>query len=271
MLAAERRAKIVEELERRGAMRVMEFADLLGVSDMTIRRDLDLLARRGLVDKVHGGATRRSPSTDEPGFEAKSRRQREEKEAIARLAATLVAPGMAVGLSAGTTTTALARELRTIDRLTVLTNSVSVADVLQTQADPGANRTVLLTGGIRTPSDALVGPVATAALAQLNLDIVFLGVHGMTEDAGFTTPNMLEAETDRALIAAGRRLVVLADHTKWGTVGISTITDLGAADIVITDSRMPDHVLAELEGHVGEVRVAPVGAVAPGRRPEQRP
>src|SRR5690606_7359434 len=80
MLAAERRAKIVEELERLGAMLVMEFADLLGVSDMTIRRDLDLLARRGLVDKVHGGATRRSPSTDEPGFEAKSRRQREEKE-----------------------------------------------------------------------------------------------------------------------------------------------------------------------------------------------
>lgn len=272
MLAAQRRTRIVEEVQRRGAVRVMDFAELLGVSDMTIRRDLGTLARRGLVDKVHGGATRRSPSTDEPGFEVKSRRQREEKESIARVAASLVAPGMAVGLSAGTTTTALAHELREVDRLTVVTNSVSVADALRAgQENPGIDRTVLLTGGVRTPSDALVGPIATAALAQLHLDVVFLGVHGMTEDAGFTTPNLLEAETDRALVAAGRRLVVLADHTKWGTVGISTITDLGGADILVTDARTPEQALATLEAHVGEVRVARIGAAAPDRQPEERP
>ena len=94
---------------------------------------------------------------------------------------------------------------------------------------------MILIGGERTPSDALVGPIATAALKQLHLDPLFLGVHGMDADAGFTTPNLLEAETDRALVAASRT-GRLADHTKWGTLGISTIAALDEADEVISDS-----------------------------------
>jgi DeoR family glycerol-3-phosphate regulon repressor len=95
---------------------------------------------------------------------------------------------------------------------------------------------VILIGGERTPSDALVGPIATAALKQLHLDVLFLGVHGMDADAGFTTPNLLEAETDRAFVSAAWKVVVLADHTKWGTLGISTIAALEAADEVISDT-----------------------------------
>ena len=89
----------------------------------------------------------------------------------------------------------------------------------------------MLTGGTRTPSDALVGPVAVAAIGTLHLDLLFLGVHGMSERAGYTTPNLMEAEINRALVDAAERLVVLADHTKWGTVGISSIVPLGRADI----------------------------------------
>ena len=256
MLAAERQARIVEEIHRRGAVRVIEFAQMLGVSDMTIRRDLDALAQQGLLDKVHGGATRRSASTEEPGFEAKSLRQLPEKEAIAKTAAELVSPGTAVGLSAGTTTWALAHALRAVDGLTIVTNSMRIADVLH--ARPSTDQNVVV-GGVRTPSDALVGPIAVSALAQLHLDIVFLGVHGMAETAGFTTPNLLEADTDRALVKAGRRLIVLADHTKWGTVGLSTIARLEDADIVISDDGLPEEAVATLSEHVEEVLLVPVG------------
>jgi DeoR/GlpR family transcriptional regulator of sugar metabolism len=262
MLAAERQARIVAEIQKRGAVRVIEFAEMLGVSDMTIRRDLDALAQQGLLDKVHGGATRRSPvneepSTEEPGFEAKSSRQQPEKEAIAMAAADLVSPGTAVGLSAGTTTWALAHALRGVDGLTIVTNSMRIADVLY--ARPATDQNVVVVGGVRTPSDALVGPIAVSALAQLHLDIVFLGVHGMAETAGFTTPNLLEADTDRALVRAGRRLVVLADHTKWGTVGLSTIARLSDADVVISDDGLPEEAIDTLSEHVEEVLLVPVG------------
>jgi DeoR/GlpR family transcriptional regulator of sugar metabolism len=108
------------------------------------------------------------------------------------------------------------------------------------------DRTVILSGGVRTPSDALVGPVALQALTSLHLDLVFMGVHGMSERAGFTTPNLLEAETNRAFIAATEHLVVLADHTKWGVTGLSTIAPLGRASALITDDGIDEHARAIL-------------------------
>src|SRR5438093_1551105 len=99
-----------------------------------------------------------------------------------------------------------------------------------------SDQTVILAGGVRTPSDALVGPFAVAALKTIHVDLVFMGVHGMDPHSGFTTPNLLEADTNRALVGAGRRLVVLADHTKWGVIGISLIARLDEADTLITDS-----------------------------------
>ncbi|MDS0137762.1 MULTISPECIES: DeoR/GlpR family DNA-binding transcription regulator [unclassified Amycolatopsis] len=255
MLARQRQAVILEEARRTGAVRVSDLVTRLGVSDMTVRRDLDVLAGRGLVEKVYGGATSViGKSTDEPGFEAKSVRQRAQKEAIAELAATLVRPGTAIGLSAGTTTWTLARALDAIPGLTIVTNSIQVADVLRGSTQP--DRTVVLTGGVRTPSDALVGPVAVHSLRSLHLDAVFLGVHGMADGPGFTTPNLTESETDRALVEAGRKLVVLADHTKWGTVGISTIADLDEADVVVTDDGIPDEAKEVLAERAGELMIA---------------
>lgn len=257
MLARERQSYILERVRQNGAVKVSELTRELSVSDMTVRRDLDLLSRQGLVDKVHGGAT--SPtltSTDEPGFETKSSRERAEKDAIAGLAAQMVRPGSAVGLSAGTTTWTLAHRLREVPGITVVTNSVQIATVFWSAPDP--DRTVVLTGGVRTPSDALVGPLAVAALRSLNLDIVFLGVHGMDERTGFTSPNLLEAETSRALARSARRLAVVTDHTKWNVVGISTIAALNEADVVVTDDGLAPEALAFLHDEVGEVKVATV-------------
>lgn len=255
MLAAQRQAVILDEVGRSGGVRVAELVEQLGVSDMTIRRDLDTLAGRGLLRKVHGGAV--APvdrSTDEPGFEAKSRREEREKRAIAAAAVRFVEPGTAIGLSAGTTTWAFAHHLRDVPEITVVTNSIRIADVFY--QSPRPDQTIVLTGGIRTPSDALVGPVAVAALRSLHLDVVVLGVHGMDDRAGFTTPNLMEADTDRALVDAARTLVVLADHTKWGVVGISTFARLDEANVLVTDDQMDQETRSVLADRVGELVVA---------------
>jgi len=255
VLAQQRQTAILERVRLHGGVRVSDLVVEFGVSDMTIRRDLEALADQGLVAKVHGGATVIRPgSTEEPGFAAKSVRNRAEKAAIAARAAELVRPGMAVALSAGTTTAELARRLVSVPELTVVTNSVPVADVFFASSRP--DQTVVLTGGVRTPSDALVGPVAVAAIRTFHLDLLFLGVHGMSERAGFTTPNLMEAETDRALVAAAERLVVLADHSKWDLLGISTIAALGEADVLVTDGRLAQDAQGALEGAVGELVIA---------------
>ncbi len=201
MLARQRHAYILDRVRADGGVRVADLVRELEVSDMTIRRDLELLHEQGLLEKVHGGATTVPASAlFEPGFSAKVALQQEAKEAIADAAAALVSPGQAIAISAGTTTYAVARRLLDVPRLTVVTNSVPVADVLYHGGRP--DQTVILTGGVRTPSDALAGPFAVAALRTVNVDLVLMGVHGMDPRAGFTTPNMLEAETDRALVEA---------------------------------------------------------------------
>ena len=257
MLAPQRRSEILVRLERDGIVRVSDLVTALGVSDMTIRRDLGVLHTQGALEKVHGGAVPRAePSASEPGFAAKSVRQLAQKEAIARRAAQLVQPGSAIAVSAGTTTYALARHLVLIPHLTVVTNSVWVADVLHRARAVG--HSVLLTGGLRTPSDALVGPLAISALRSLHLDSVFLGVHGMDPRAGFSTPNLLEADTNRAMIASGRRLVVLADSSKWGVVGLSSMATLGQASTLITDTGLPDHARQVLGEEIDDLeRVDP--------------
>lgn len=249
MLARQRQSFIMDRVREDGAVRVADLVLTLGVSDMTVRRDLELLDERGLLKKVHGGATTvTSNALFEPGFAAKSALQQAEKDAIADAAVALAEPGMAIGVSAGTTTHALAQRLAHVRGLTIVTNSIRVADVLFRAGR--ADQTIILTGGVRTPSEALVGPFAVAALRTVHVDLVFVGVHGMDPHSGFTCPNLLEADTDRALIEAGRTLVVVADHSKWGVIGISSIARLDEADVLITDAGLDPDARALLSAAV---------------------
>jgi DeoR/GlpR family transcriptional regulator of sugar metabolism len=268
MLARQRQALILERVREDGGVRVADLVRELGVSDMTIRRDLEILNDRGLLEKVHGGATALSEgSLAEPTFITKSGRQQAEKDAIAAAAAELVEPGMAIAISAGTTTHALARRLVDTPRITVVTNSIPVADVLYHGGRP--DQAIILTGGVRTPSEALVGPFAVAALRTVHVDLVFVGVHGMDPHSGFTCPNLLEADTDRALIDSGRRLVVVADHTKWGVIGISSIAGLDQTDVLITDRGLDEESRRMLQGLVRQLIVVdPAATPAPDAHAE---
>ena len=257
MLARRRRELIAEHVLRHGSARVSDLTEVLGVSDMTIRRDLEALDQAGVIDKVHGGATLpadAAATTVEPGFVVKSTTQVDEKEAIASAAAGLIRSGSAIGLTAGTTTWHLAGALDDVADLMVVTNSMRICDRLL--AAERSDLTVLLTGGARTPSDALVGPLAIRSLEALHLDQVFMGVHGMSERAGFTTPNLLEAETNQAFVACAAQLVVVADHTKWNTIGLASIAPLDAASAVVTDLGLPAGAGDALRAHVPNVVVA---------------
>ncbi|GAB2325425.1 DeoR/GlpR family DNA-binding transcription regulator [Streptomyces variabilis] len=261
LLAEQRRTLILDEVRRRGGVRVNELTRRLGVSDMTVRRDLDALARQGVLEKVHGGAVPVvEASTHEPGFEAKSGLELTAKEDIARTAAELVPPGAAIALSGGTTTFALAHRLTGVPDLTVVTNSVRVADVFHAAQRSSGSRqgaaTVVLTGGVRTPSDSLVGPVADQAIAALHFDLLFLGVHGISAEAGLSTPNLAEAETNRRLVQSARRVIVVADHTKWGTVGLSSFASLEQVDTLVTDSGLSAEARAEVSEHLRRLMVA---------------
>ncbi len=260
MLARHRQSLILQDIRRAGSARVSDLTARLGVSDMTIRRDLEVLASAGLIEKVHGGAVLPgAPSSHEPGFEAKSVLERPEKDAIARAAAALVVPGTAIALSAGTTTYALAHYLLDVPGLTIVTNSMRVANLFETARpamQASANASVVLTGGVRTPSDALVGPIADLAIRSLHVDLLFLGCHGIDPVAGLTTPNLAEAETNRAFVHAARRVTVVADHTKWAIVGLSSFADLTEVDTLITDSELHAEARALLTERVGQLIIA---------------
>src|SRR4029077_20641354 len=261
-----RQSLILQAVRSDGSARVSDLTQRLGVSDMTIRRDLEVLARDGLVEKVHGGAVLPgTPSSHEPGFEAKLVLERPEKTAIARAAARMVTPGTAIALAAGTTTFALAQCLLDVPGLTIVTNSLRVTNVfsgIRGGLDGTADSVVLhgragtaasgaLTGGVRPPSDALVGPIADLTIRSLHFDVLFLGCHGFDADAGLTTPNLAEAETNRTFIRVARRVVVLADHTKWGLVSLSSFARLSEVDVLITDDMLPGDARAVAAEQIG--------------------
>jgi DeoR/GlpR family transcriptional regulator of sugar metabolism len=256
-LAVQRQEAIMEMVRRDGAVRASELVERLGVSDMTVRRDIAALAGRGLVMRVHGGAVLPMSSTDEPAFTAKSKLRVGAKAAIADEAASLVRPGDAVAISSGSTALEVARRLAQVPHITIVTNSIPATSLLSSLARD--DLTLIVTGGERTPSEALAGPIAEGALGSLHTDWLFLGVHGITADGKLTTPNSAEARTSRALMQAAARSVVVADSTKWGVAGMWTIAPLSEVDAWITDTDLPRDATQAAEEWTGTVkRVAPV-------------
>lgn len=197
-----------------GAVSLRELARVVQTSEVTVRRDVRALEAEGLLDRRHGGAVLPGGFTRESGFPQKSHLATAEKTAIADLAASFVEEGEAIVVGAGTTTQELARRLARVPGLTVVTNSLLVA-----QALAHANRVeVVMTGGtLRGSNYALVGSGAEQSLQGLRVSRAFLSGSGLTAERGLSTSNMLSASVDRALVQAAAEVVVLADHTKLGT------------------------------------------------------
>ncbi len=228
---ADRLAAILERVSVDGSVSVADLASTLAVSGATVRRDLHLLESQRLLARTHGGAVAQGVLYELP-LRYKEARRQGEKLRIARQAATLVGDGGAIGLTGGTTTTEVARALVDRQRLTVVTNALNIASELAVRP----NLKLVVTGGVaRAESYELVGPIAEASLAGLNLDLVFLGVDGVSTEAGFTTHHEIEAHTNRALIDRARRVVVVADSSKIGRVAFARICQVDQVDELITD------------------------------------
>jgi len=255
VLARHRQSLILQAVRSDGSARVSDLTQQLGVSDMTIRRDLEVLAKDGLVEKVHGGAVLPgSHNAYEPSLEDRLVLERPEKTSIARAAASLVRPGTAIAIAAGSTTFSLAQCLLDVPGLTIVTNSLRVANLYTGNRGPDGT-SVLVTGGMRATSDALVGPVADLTIRSLHFDTLFIGCTGIDAEVGLTTPNLAEAETNRSLIKVARRVVVLADHTKWGVVSLASFATLDEVNVLVTDSLLSADAQSILTTQVGEILV----------------
>src|ERR1044071_2531899 len=236
VLNEERRRAIIEILDRDGRVLVTEMARKFDTSQVTIRKDLEILHSHGLVHRTHGGALpSREGALEDPTLREKEKLHRKEKLAIAAAAADLVKEGQVVILDSGTTTTAIARALREFQNLTIVTNAVNIAAELS-----GAAVEVILTGGtLRKNSFSLVGPIAEETLRRLSADVLFLGVDGFDVHYGLSTPNLLEAKVNRVMVEIARQTVAACDSSKFGRRSLSLIIPPSAVQHVITDPGIP--------------------------------
>jgi DeoR family transcriptional regulator of aga operon len=236
MLIEERRQYIVGLAQKYGRVLVQELSESLGISRITIRKDLDHLQGQGLLHRTHGGALLPgNGALSDPSLQEKEGRHSQEKQRIAAAAASLVQEGQCILLDSGTTTTAIAKALRRFSHLTIITNAVNVAGELS-----GTNFEVLLTGGsLRKNSFSLVGPLAEDMLHEMHADILFLGVDGFDLEVGLTTPNVMESRVNRAMVKASSLVVAVCDSTKFNRRSLSKIVDATAIHHVITDTDLP--------------------------------
>lgn len=276
LIPAQRRQKIREYLEDQGIAQSATLGELLGVSEATVRRDLEWLEREGVVERTHGGAMLSQRLPTEPAYARSALAHPEEKRHIGRAAAELVEPGDTIFLNSGTTTTQLVRALRerpALGGLTVVTNSLSAA----LEAREGGWEAILLGGSFRPISNSVVGRFAVETLRHIYAAKAFLGVDGISLKFGCTTPISGEAEVARQMIEHTRdAVVIVADHSKWGVVSNFPVASLDEIDVLVTDGGLAPRGRRELEARRVSVRIAPdesgEGAreALPPTRPEPR-
>ena len=263
MLAVERRRVIAESLRSRGVVSVADMAAALGTTDITLRRDMRAMAKEGLLVRTHGGAVLPASLGHEPSYSEKAKQAAAEKAAIALLALEMIRPGDSILLGPGTTTLALARLLVDCPELTVVTNSLLVAQALM--GSPHVE--VILTGGtLRRSIHALVGPATEESVRALRASQAYISGNGFTAERGLSTPSPLVAATDRSLASAAQQVVVLADHTKIGQETMCQTVPAARVHILITDSGADKEQLEQIRQAGVEVRVAVVGEHAEIRR-----
>ncbi|MDN5344996.1 MAG: DeoR family transcriptional regulator, fructose operon transcriptional repressor [Clostridia bacterium] len=243
MISVQRRKIIIDKINSGMPLSVSELSRELGVSPMTVRRDLSSLEKEGLLARTHGGAVPVGEDSEEPSYTEKVNQYPVEKLAIARKAAELVKDGDTILLNAGTTVMALAQLLKERQNLTVVTNTVNVA--MELAQSEGIN--LVLTGGsMRTKSYAMVGSLTERVLQEIHVQKAFLGVNGLSIEHGLTTPNMTEAHTNSLMVQAADEVIILADHSKIGRVTLSRIAPITAITTLITDKDAPRDFIKEL-------------------------
>lgn len=241
MLPEERRHNLLRLAAERGRIKISDLARQFEVSEMTIHRDIQLLQAQGLVRKMHGGVA--LAGVQETPYRERIVQQHAQKRAIAQAAVRMVQPGYSVYLSPGTTTTEIAR-LLPAKGLTIVTNSLPIAQELMHTTE----LEVILTGGsVRRYAEALVGPAAEASLAQIFINLAFVGITGMDPEGGLTVYSETEAKVLQAVLRASRKAVLVADSSKWGRVMGPRVAALEMVHGLITDTALGQAATEYLE------------------------
>jgi len=242
-LAPQRRQRIRSIVESRRAARLEDLSTSLGVSQATVRRDLDALAMEGRLRRVHGGAVALDERPSELHFDVKAVEAAAEKARIAARAVELLSPDDTVYLDSGSTVLEAARLLRGWDRLTVVTNSLPAATELAGRGP----RLIVIGGEFRPTSQALVGPLTHLVLDALHVDRALIGTFAFSLEEGLTTTDPAEAYTKELVLGRSREVILLADSRKVGTRSFVSSGRLEAIDVLVTDTGIDERVVRSLE------------------------
>lgn len=243
MYREERRHAILDLVQAQGRVAVGDLSERFGVSEVTIRTDLQVLADEGHLIRTHGGAIPIGYGVHELSLTKRRQQRLEEKARIAKYAAGLVGHGEAIFLDSSSTTLAIVDHIKLRRDLTVVTNSLVVAQELLGVL----NVTVVMVGGtLHHDTASLIDASGLALLERYNIARGFFGAHGITVDDGFTDVSEPEANFKRPLVRMCRQVVALLDATKWGRAGVASFADVGDADIIVTDAAAPKPIVSQV-------------------------
>ena len=250
MNKAKRQEQISATVQAAGRVRVPELSAALGVSEMTVRRDLEEMESAGVLLRVHGGATSAISRSFEPGFAARSLRHSEAKQRIGQRAASLIRDGETLIIDAGTTTMHVAQALPVDIRVRAMALSLRIADILADMP----NVTLMIPGGVVRPQErSFVGGMTVSTFEQLAFDTVILTVGGVEATEGVTEYEFDDAETKRAAVSSARRRIVVADSSKLGAVAFVRVCPIDHIDVIVTDTAAPQAQVAALRSAGVEV------------------
>jgi DeoR family transcriptional regulator, aga operon transcriptional repressor len=235
----ERQRQILQFIARNQRVTLTEVREIFNVSEATARRDLELLAEQGRLQRVHGGAIAIVQAPPESPILDRQDEQAESKRRIGQAAAQLVKDGETVFLGSGTTVLTVARALREHKNLTIITNSLPV---MTTLSDTG--HTLISLGGLfRQSEQSFIGHITEQALAEVHADKVIIGTRAISLERGLTNDYMPETMTDRATLQAGREVIIVADHTKFGRVATIMLAPIESVHMVVTDPETPQEFI----------------------------
>ncbi|MBS1251030.1 MAG: HTH-type transcriptional repressor GlcR [Anaerolineales bacterium] len=241
----ERRRHILDRIRQNGRVSVSRLSQAFGVSEVTIRADLQALVDRNLVVRTHGGAILASHRLPELSLSFRQQQQILEKSRIGEAGAAMVSDGDAIFLDTSSTALALASHIKNRRELTIITNSLAVVQAMLDA--PGV--TVVMPGGtLRRETASLIGIDGLTMLQQFNVQKGFFGAHGISKPEGLTDVSVAEAEVKRMLVGMCRQVITVLDASKWGRVGLASFADLENVDYVITDDEAPAELVDQVRG-----------------------
>jgi DeoR/GlpR family transcriptional regulator of sugar metabolism len=239
----ERLERILALFEKENRLVTKDLPEKFNTTSVTIRKDLAILEQRGLLTRTHGGAIRSKKLYPGLALNEKEKINLEEKMRIAKKAATLISKGDTILLDSGSTTSLLAKEIKHMQGITVITNAMNIANEL-IESDI---EVILIGGSLLKQTSTLVGPLADASLRKITADKLFIGVDGIDFEVGLMTPNILEAKTSHVMMEIAGEIILIVDASKFGRRSLGVISKVNEINKIITTKKLPESEIEKLK------------------------